>query len=114
MSDTGMRLRVYWMRELGMADDEISEHCRTVPHVDIDEEVRNVLALERISRFNGVEVVPFPDHVQVDLQKVYETRRRKNLLRRVLLKAALFVVWFLLFLLLEAKAIEWLFLLEIE
>lgn len=80
-----MRLRIYWMREMGMADDEIIENCRAIPIMDIDEEVRNVLALKRIAIYNGVEIVPFPDHIQTDLQKVYEIRR-KNKRQNILIK----------------------------
>lgn len=71
-------LREYWMNRVGADKAAIRQDCAPGVYADPEEEAANVVALNRIDRSNGVEVVPFPEHVNEALQEVYDARRERE------------------------------------
>jgi hypothetical protein len=57
-ADAAYLLRVVWMRRMGLDDEEIAESIRDEPPVDMQEEMRQLRALERLDNITpGAEVL---------------------------------------------------------
>lgn len=56
-AEKSLSLRVIWMRRMGLDEDEITESLRSDPPVSVDQEMKELLALERLKSRPSIEML---------------------------------------------------------